>query len=39
MTEVFLRRLSRWQAEQQREAVAGLYVEAYREMAAAAGSR
>ncbi|MEU7578648.1 hypothetical protein AB0B50_13685 [Streptomyces sp. NPDC041068] len=30
MTEVFLRRLSRWQAEQQREAVADLYVEAYR---------
>ncbi|MGH3309934.1 MAG: GNAT family N-acetyltransferase [Streptomyces sp.] len=30
MTEVFLRRLSRWQADQQREAVADLYVEAYR---------
>ncbi|MGH4033120.1 GNAT family N-acetyltransferase [Actinomycetota bacterium Odt1-20B] len=29
VAEVFLRRLSRWQAEQQREAVAGLYVEAY----------
>ncbi|WP_369215650.1 hypothetical protein [Streptomyces flavofungini] len=35
MAEVFLRRLSRWQAEQQREAVAGLYVEAYRELAGA----
>lgn len=31
MAEVFLRRLSRWQADQQREAVADLYVEAYRE--------
>ncbi|MFD4634132.1 hypothetical protein ACFVYR_28745 [Streptomyces sp. NPDC058284] len=30
MSEVFLRRLSRWQAEQQREAVADLYVEAFR---------
>ena len=31
MTEnVFLRRLSRWQAEQQREALADLWVEAYR---------
>ncbi|MET7360417.1 hypothetical protein ABZS76_18480 [Streptomyces sp. NPDC005562] len=30
MPEVFLRRLSRWQAEQQREAVADLYVEAFR---------
>ncbi|MFD7016375.1 GNAT family N-acetyltransferase [Streptomyces sp. NPDC059161] len=29
MTEVFLRRLSRWQAEQQRESVADLYVAAY----------
>ncbi|MEU8958431.1 hypothetical protein AB0C93_29500 [Streptomyces sp. NPDC048518] len=29
MPEVFLRRLSRWQAEQQREAVADLYVEAF----------
>lgn len=29
MAEVFLRRLSRWQAEQQREAVADVYVEAY----------
>jgi GNAT superfamily N-acetyltransferase len=29
VTEVFLRRLSRWQAEQQREAIADLYVEAY----------
>ncbi|MEU6122126.1 hypothetical protein [Streptomyces sp. NPDC047123] len=31
MPEVFLRRLSRWQAEQQREAVADLYVEAHRD--------
>ncbi|WP_314175787.1 GNAT family N-acetyltransferase [Streptomyces winkii] len=30
MTEVFLRRLSRWQADREREAVADLYVEAYR---------
>ncbi|MFJ2771310.1 hypothetical protein [Streptomyces sp. NPDC087300] len=30
MAEVFLRRLSRWQAEQQRESVASLYVEAYQ---------
>ncbi|WP_079132173.1 GNAT family N-acetyltransferase [Streptomyces nanshensis] len=30
MTEVFLRRLSRWQADAAREAVADLYVEAYR---------
>ncbi|MDF9813947.1 GNAT family N-acetyltransferase [Streptomyces sp. SPB162] len=30
MTEVFLRRLSRWQAEAQREAFADLYVESYR---------
>jgi hypothetical protein len=30
MTEVFMRRLTRWQAEQQREAVADTYVEAYR---------
>lgn len=30
MTEVFLRRLSRWQADGAREAVADLYVEAYR---------
>ncbi|GAA3151226.1 hypothetical protein ACFQ0X_21045 [Streptomyces rectiviolaceus] len=29
MAEVFLRRLTRWQAEQQREAVADVYVEAY----------
>ncbi|MEV5980698.1 hypothetical protein [Streptomyces sp. NPDC052114] len=35
MAGVFLRRLSRWQAEQQREAVADLYVEAYRGMAGA----
>lgn len=35
MTEVFLRRLSRWQAEQQREAVADVYVEAYRGVAGA----
>ncbi|MBW5425767.1 GNAT family N-acetyltransferase [Streptomyces sp. BG9H] len=35
MAEVFLRRLSRWQAEQQREAVANLYVEAYRGVAGA----
>ncbi|WP_050515147.1 GNAT family N-acetyltransferase [Streptomyces rimosus] len=31
MAEVFLRRLTRWQAEAQREAMADLYVEAYRE--------
>lgn len=30
MTEVFLRRLSRWQADREREAVADLYAEAYR---------
>ncbi|MBC9714607.1 GNAT family N-acetyltransferase [Streptomyces sp. TRM66268-LWL] len=30
MPEVYLRRLTRWQAEQQREAVADLYVTAYR---------
>ncbi len=30
MTEVFLRRLSRWQADRERDAVADLYVEAYR---------
>lgn len=30
MPEVFVRRLSRWQAEQQREDVADVYVEAYR---------
>ncbi|MFH9421625.1 hypothetical protein [Streptomyces sp. NPDC017529] len=30
MAEAFLRRLTRWQAEAQREAVADLYVEAYR---------
>lgn len=30
MAEVFTRRMSRWQAEQQREAVADVYVEAYR---------
>lgn len=30
MAEVFIRRLSRWQAEQQREDVADVYVEAYR---------
>lgn len=30
MAEVFLRRLSRWQAEQQREAFADAYVESYR---------
>ena len=29
--EVFLRRFSRWQADQQREAIADLYVAAYRE--------
>ncbi|MEV6793673.1 GNAT family N-acetyltransferase [Streptomyces sp. NPDC051320] len=29
MTEVFMRRLTRWQAEQQREAIADTYVEAY----------
>ncbi|MFF1693339.1 hypothetical protein ACFVXC_06905 [Streptomyces sp. NPDC058257] len=29
MAEVFLRRLSRWQAEQQRESIADVYVEAY----------
>ncbi|GGO56545.1 hypothetical protein GCM10012287_50380 [Streptomyces daqingensis] len=32
MTDVFLRRLSRWQADREREAVADLYVEAYRGM-------
>ncbi|MBB5940147.1 GNAT family N-acetyltransferase [Streptomyces zagrosensis] len=32
MAEVFLRRLTRWQAEQQREAIADLYVMAYREV-------
>ncbi|MFK4065183.1 hypothetical protein [Streptomyces sp. NPDC029674] len=35
MPEVFLRRLSRWQAEMQREAIADLYVEAVRGMAGA----
>ncbi|MFI0240490.1 hypothetical protein [Streptomyces sp. NPDC016845] len=35
MAEVYLRRLTRWQAEQQREAVANLYVATYR---GAAGS-
>lgn len=30
MAEVFLRRLSRWQADRERDAVADLYVEAYR---------
>ncbi|BCL29492.1 GNAT family N-acetyltransferase [Streptomyces aurantiacus] len=30
MAEVYLRRLSRWQAEQQRDAVADVYVSAYR---------
>lgn len=30
MAEVFIRRLSRWQAEQQQEAVADVYVETYR---------
>ncbi|MEV0262561.1 GNAT family N-acetyltransferase [Streptomyces sp. NPDC050617] len=30
MTEVYLRRLTRWQADQQREAVADLYGAAYR---------
>jgi ribosomal protein S18 acetylase RimI-like enzyme len=30
VAEVFIRRLSRWQAEQQREDVADVYVEAYR---------
>ncbi|WP_327355066.1 GNAT family N-acetyltransferase [Streptomyces sp. NBC_01304] len=30
MAEVFLRRLTRWQADQQREAIADLYVAAYR---------
>ncbi|MFD0515299.1 hypothetical protein ACFQ0Q_42960 [Streptomyces aureus] len=29
MAQVYLRRLSRWQAEQQREAVADVYVSAY----------
>ncbi|MFF1378418.1 hypothetical protein [Streptomyces sp. NPDC058308] len=37
MSDVFLRRLSRWQAEQQREAVADLYVEAYRGTVGAEG--
>lgn len=36
MAEVFLRRLTRWQAEQQREAVADLYVATYRELPAPA---
>lgn len=35
MAEVFLRRLSRWQAEQQREAIADVYVEAYKGQAGA----
>ncbi len=35
MAEVYLRRLTRWQAEQQREAVADLYVTAYRGAAGA----
>jgi hypothetical protein len=30
MSEVFIRRLSRWQADRERDAVADLYVEAYR---------
>ncbi|MGW1494248.1 GNAT family N-acetyltransferase [Streptomyces sp. NPDC002402] len=30
MLEVFVRRLTRWQAEQQRESVADVYVETYR---------
>ncbi|MFE9410000.1 hypothetical protein ACFYN0_14565 [Streptomyces sp. NPDC006704] len=38
MTEVFLRRLSRWQAEQQRESVADLYVAAYENVPAAPGA-
>ncbi|MET8687307.1 hypothetical protein ABZV77_24130 [Streptomyces sp. NPDC004732] len=37
MPEMFLRRLSRWQAEQQREAVADLYVEAGRGTVGTAG--
>ncbi|WP_210590365.1 GNAT family N-acetyltransferase [Streptomyces sp. GESEQ-35] len=35
MAEVYLRRLTRWQAEQQREAVADVYVTAYRGAAGA----
>ncbi|NGO81188.1 hypothetical protein G6045_36825 [Streptomyces sp. YC504] len=35
MADVYLRRLSRWQAEQQREAVADVYVTAYRGAAGA----
>ncbi|WP_192583527.1 GNAT family N-acetyltransferase [Streptomyces albicerus] len=35
MAEVYLRRLSRWQAEQQRSAVADVYVTAYRGAAGA----
>ena len=35
MAEVYLRRLSRWQAEQQRAAVADMYVTAYRGAAGA----
>ncbi|WJV47200.1 GNAT family N-acetyltransferase [Streptomyces flavofungini] len=35
MAEVYLRRLTRWQAEQQREVVADLYVLAYRTAAGA----
>ncbi|MDJ1134890.1 GNAT family N-acetyltransferase [Streptomyces iconiensis] len=30
MAEVFVRRLTRWQADQQREAIADMYVETYR---------
>jgi GNAT superfamily N-acetyltransferase len=32
VAEVFVRRLSRWQGEQQREAVADVYVESYRQV-------
>ncbi|MET7594829.1 MULTISPECIES: GNAT family N-acetyltransferase [unclassified Streptomyces] len=35
MAEVYLRRLSRWQAEQQRDAVADVHVTAYRGVAGA----
>ncbi|MGY0021095.1 GNAT family N-acetyltransferase [Streptomyces sp. cg35] len=35
MAEVYLRRLTRWQAEQQREAIADVYVTAYRGAAGA----
>ncbi|MET9294747.1 GNAT family N-acetyltransferase [Streptomyces sp. NPDC003077] len=39
MAEVFLRRLTRWQAEAEREAVADLYVEAYGDRSGESGGR